>query len=104
MFVDHIYPIELEIKDITDTDRSASYFEIDSEGRLRTKFYVKRYDLNFAIVNFQFICSNIPATPAYIVYISQFIRYSRDCGSYQYFRDRGLMLARKLLYQVFLLV
>ena len=36
-FVDRIYPIELEIKDITDTDRSASYldlhFEIDSEGR-----------------------------------------------------------------------
>ena len=32
-----IYPIELEIKDTTDTDRSASYLEIDSEGRLRTK-------------------------------------------------------------------
>ena len=39
-FVDHIYPIELEIKDTadtdTDTDRSASCFdlllEIDSEG------------------------------------------------------------------------
>ena len=39
-FIDRIYPIELEIKDTTDTDRSASYldlhFEIDSEGRLRT--------------------------------------------------------------------
>jgi hypothetical protein len=37
-FVDRIYPIKLEIKDITDTDRSASYLdlhlEIDSEGRL----------------------------------------------------------------------
>jgi hypothetical protein len=36
-FVDHIYPIELEIKDTADTDRSASYLdihlEIDSEGR-----------------------------------------------------------------------
>jgi hypothetical protein len=35
-FVDRIYPIELEIKDTTDTDRSASYLdlllEIDSEG------------------------------------------------------------------------
>ena len=39
-FVDRIYPIELEIKDTTDTDRSASYLdihlEIDSEGWLRT--------------------------------------------------------------------
>jgi hypothetical protein len=38
--VDRIYPIELEIKDATDTDRSASYLdlhlEINSEGRLRT--------------------------------------------------------------------
>jgi hypothetical protein len=41
-----IYPIELEIKDTTDIDRSASYIdlhlEIDSEGRLRTKLYDKR--------------------------------------------------------------
>jgi hypothetical protein len=36
-FVDRIYPIELEIRDTTDTDRSASYLdlhlEFDSEGR-----------------------------------------------------------------------
>ena len=36
-FVDRIYPIELKIKDTTDTDRSASYLdlhiEIDSERR-----------------------------------------------------------------------
>ena len=48
--------IELEIKDTTDTDRSASYLdlhlEIDSEGRLRTKLYNKRDDFNFLIVNF----------------------------------------------------
>jgi hypothetical protein len=38
-FVDRIYPIELEIKDRTDTDRSASYLdlhlEIDSEWLAR---------------------------------------------------------------------
>ena len=77
-FIDRIYPIELEIKDTTDTDTSASYIgihlEIDSEGRL------------------------------YGVYISQLIRYSRACGSYQDFLDRGLLLTRKLLNQGFLLV
>ena len=40
-FVDRIYPIELDIKDTTDKDRSAAYLdlhlEIDSEGRIRTK-------------------------------------------------------------------
>jgi hypothetical protein len=107
-FVDHIYPIELKIKDTTDTDMSVSYLylhlEIDSDGRLRTKLYDKRDDFNFPIVNFPFICSNIPAAPAYGVYISQLIRYSRACGSYQDFLDRGLLLIRKLLNQWFLLV
>ena len=107
-FVDRIYPIELEIKDITGTALPASYLdlhlEIDSEWWLRTKLYDKRDDFNFPIVNFPFICNNIAAAPAYGVYISQLIRYSRACGSYQDFHDRGLLLTRKLLNQGFLLV
>ena len=74
---DCIYPIDLEIKYTIDTDRSASYLdlllEIDNEEH-------KRYDFNFPIVNFSFICSSIPAAPACGVYISQLIRYSRACG------------------------
>jgi hypothetical protein len=107
-FVDRIYPIELEIKDITDTDRYASqldiHIEIESERRLRTKLYDKRDDFNFPIVNFLFMCSNIRAAPAYRVYISQLIGYSRACGSYLDFLDRGLLLTRKLLNQGFLFV
>jgi hypothetical protein len=34
-------------------------------------------------VNFPFVLSNIPAAPAYGVYISQMIRYSKACSSYQ---------------------
>ena len=82
-----VYPIGFEIKDTTDTDRSASYLDlrlqIDSGGLLRKKLYDKRDDSNFPIVNFPCICSNIPAAPAYGVYISQLIRDSRACGSYQ---------------------
>jgi hypothetical protein len=74
-FVDRIYPVELEIKDTT--DRSASYLdlhlEIDSEGRFRTKLYDKKDYFNFPIVNFLFICCNIPVVPAYGVYISQLL-------------------------------
>jgi len=55
-------------------------------------------------VNFPFICSNIPAAPAYGVHISQLIRYSRACDSYQDFLNRGLLLISKLLIQGFLLV
>jgi hypothetical protein len=107
-FVHRIDPIELKIKDTTHTDISASYLdihrEIESEERLRTKLYDKRDDFNFPIVNFPFICSNIPAAPAYGVYISQMIRYSRSCNSDQDFLDRGLLPTRNVLNQGFLLV
>ena len=76
-FVDCIYLIDLETKDTIDTDRSAScldlHIEIDSEGWLRTKIYDKRDYFNVPIVNFPFICSNIPAAPVSGVYISQLI-------------------------------
>jgi hypothetical protein len=98
-FVDRIYPIELEIKDTTDTYRFALYLDIhlEIEGRLGTKSHDKRDNFNFPIVNFPFKCSNIPAAPVYGVYIFQLIRYCRACGSYQNFLERGLLLTRKLL-------
>ena len=72
---------------------------------LTTNLYDKRADLNFPIGNFPFICSNIPAAPAYGEHISQLIRYSRTFDSYQDFLDRGLLLRRNLkLNQGFLLV
>ena len=56
-FVHHIYPIELGMKDITDTAMSASYIdlhlEINKEGRLRTKLYDKRDDFNLHVATFQ---------------------------------------------------
>jgi hypothetical protein len=59
---------------------------------------------NFPIVNFPFICSNIPVAPGYVVYISQLIRYSRACGSNHDSLDIRLLLTRELLNQSFLLV
>jgi hypothetical protein len=38
---------------------------IDSDDRLKTQLYDKRDDFNFPIVNFPFICSNIPAVSTY---------------------------------------
>ena len=48
-----------EVKDTTDTEKSASYLnlhlEIDNGGRLKTKLYDKRDDFTFPIVIFPFI-------------------------------------------------
>jgi hypothetical protein len=38
------------------------------------------------------------------IYVSQLIRYSKTCGSYKDFLDRGLLPPRKLLNQGFILV
>jgi hypothetical protein len=74
-----MYPNELKVKDTTDTKKSASYLnihlEIDNGGRLKIKLDDKRDDFTFLIVNFLFISSNIPASPAYGVFISQLIRF-----------------------------
>ena len=96
-----IYPIGLEIKKTTYTAMSPSYLdlEIDSEAQLRTKLYNKRddFDVNFPNVNFPFMCSNIPAVPAYGVYISELIRYCRACGSHHELLDRWMLLTMELL-------
>ena len=73
-------------------------------GRFRKKLYDKKDDFNFPIVNSPFIYSNIPAAPAYWIYIYLLILYSRACGSYQDFLDTGLLLTMKLLNQGFLWV
>ena len=72
--VDSIYPSELEIKDTTASASSISYLDIllemDIDGNLTTKLYDKRDDFNFSIVNFPYLCSNIPSSPAYGVFVS----------------------------------
>jgi hypothetical protein len=95
-----IYPDELEIKD---TIESASYLDIliniDSNDRLTTSLYAKRDDFDFAIVNIPFLCSSIPLSPAYSVYISLLIRYARACFAYEDFSKRGKPLTKKLMLQ-----
>jgi len=46
----------------------------------------------------------MPAAPAYGAYISELIRYSRACGSYQDFLEGELQLTRKLLNEALLLI
>jgi hypothetical protein len=98
-----IYPPELEIKEITDTSSFASfldiYLEFDDSGQLSTKICDKRDDFNFKIINFPNMCSNIPASPAYGVYISQLTGYASARSNYSDFLKRHLYLRNRLLDQ-----
>jgi len=53
-------------------------------------------------INYPFLDTNIPSSPVYGVYMSQLIRYSRTCNSYQHFLHRSVLLTTKFLSQVFL--
>ena len=71
----------------TDADHRASYLDL-SYGRyrrLQVKLYDKRDDFNFNIVNFQFLSSNIPHSPACGVYVSQLVLYARASSAYSDF-------------------
>jgi hypothetical protein len=58
---------------------------LDNRGRLKTKHYN--------------ISSNSTTSPAYGVYISQPVCYSRACAQYINFLDRAQLLPQKLLKQ-----
>jgi len=64
-----MYPVELVVKDTSDSPNSASYLDLYLEhninGTLTAKLYNKRDDFNFPIVNYPFLYNNIPSSPAY---------------------------------------
>ena len=100
-----IYPVELEIKDTTDADRHALYLDLlliyGNFQRLKVKLYDKNDYFNFDIVNFPFLSSNIPQSPAYGVFVSQLIRYTRASSLNDDFIMRSQLLTSKLLRQGF---
>ena len=96
-FLPLIYPPELEV---TETASFLDiYLEFDDSGQISTTIYDKRDDFNFNIIYFPNMCSNISASPAYGVYISQLIRYARTSSNYSDFLKRHLHLRNRLLDQ-----
>ena len=68
-------------------------------GIFSSKFYDKRDDFNFAILNFPFLDGDVPRSPSYGVYISQLIRFPRVCSYVDAVNNRNLFLTARLLKQ-----
>ena len=90
---------ELELTDTSTSFTEVCYLDTNIKtGNVTTPFRIsindRRDDFAFRIVNFPHMDSNIPANPAYGVYISQLVRYARICTSKVNFinRLRGLSL------------
>ena len=60
--------------------------EFDEDGKLDDSMTSVMTD--FHIVNFPYVCSNIPYSPAYGVFVSQFACYARACSKYEDFLFR----------------
>jgi hypothetical protein len=80
-YVYSIYPNELEITDITECPTSILYLDVllklDTNGKFTTQLYDKQDDFNFSLIDFPYLCINVPLSPADSVCISQLIRYAR---------------------------
>ena len=101
-----IYPLELELKDISTSSTEVCYLDTNIKtGDVATPFGISIYDkwddFAFRIVNFRHMDSNFPANPAYGVYISQLARYARICMSKVDFINRLRGLSSRLRQQGF---
>ena len=103
-FLKDIYPEELVVSETSKSRNVVSYLDllIDiSNGDLVCSIFDKRDAFDFDSVNFSDLSGNIPTASAYGTYISQLIRYSRACHSYDNFSSRHSMLTERLFNQGF---
>ena len=102
-FISEIYPKELELKETTESSNGCSYLDLflfkDDNNCIRTKIYDKRDDFSFEIINYPHLTSNIPARPAYGVYVSRLVAFGRGCSYLSDFVYRHDMLVKKLVTQ-----
>jgi hypothetical protein len=99
VYLHFIYPNELGVKDTTDTDKSASYLDLHLEIGDGNKTIRQTGWLFFSNSQLPFISTNIPTSPAYEVFISQLIRYSRASAQCSDILDRAQQPTQKLLKQ-----
>ena len=100
--VGQIYPTELQLNKANSADTEAPFLDLDlsiTNGIVSSKFYDKRDDFNFEIVNFPILDGDVPRSPSYGVYISQLIRFVRVCSNVDDFNNRNLFLIAKFLKQ-----
>ena len=99
-FLPLIYSPELKVKGPQIPLRPHHFWTYTSNLTTVVKSVLKyMINFNFKIINFPNMCSNIPASPAYGVYISQLIRYARASSNYSDFLKRHLHLRNRLLDQ-----
>ena len=70
-------------------------------GFLSSSVYDKRDVFSFPVVNFPFLCGNIPNRSSYGVFIGELVRYARACTFIDDFKSKTKNTICKLLKQNF---
>ena len=102
--VGQIYSTKLQLDKANSFDTESPLLDLVLSminGIVSSKLDDKRDDFNFEIVNFTFLDGDVPCSPAYGVYISQRIRFTRVCSNVSDFNNRNLFLTAKLLNHVY---
>ena len=75
--VSQIYPTEHQLNKANSSDTEVPFKDLDLSitiGIVLSKIYDKGDDFNFP-----FLDGDVPSSPSYGVFISQFIRFVREC-------------------------
>ena len=100
-----IYPPELKLESSNGNGKYDHFLDLEinvvPNNTINFKIYNKTDDFNFEIVNFPFPKSNIHSNITYSSYFSQLFRYARICTNYIDFRNRCMLLSKKLIIRGF---
>ena len=81
--VSQIYPSELQFNRANTSGTEAAFLDLHlsiSNDIVSTRICDKRDNLDFEIVNFQFLDSDVHRSTSYGVYISQPNRFAKECS------------------------
>ena len=98
-----IYPKELSLTS-DEAVLQTHYLDLDLEirdNKIHSKLFDKRDAFGFTIVNFPDLSGKIPTKQSYGVFVSQLIRYTRCCMSFEDFVFRTRKLVTRLTNQNF---
>ena len=96
------YPSELQHNKANTSDTEAAVLDLHlsiSNDIVTTKFYNKRDNFDFEIVNFPFLDGDVPRSTSYGAYISQLIRFARASSYVADFNTHNKLLTQKVLKQ-----
>ena len=90
--VDQIYPTELQLNRKNSSETEALVLDLNlliANDIVSSIIYDALDDFDFEIANFPFLDGDVPRSPSYGVYISQFIRFARVCSNVDEFNNRN---------------